>query len=117
MSSDLFTSLLSITLPFVAALIWARYTVSPKLKFWLHRSALWGAPLFAILIVAIKLIIASCTHQANFGFTACTTLSVGFANAMMTGFVFALMLLVGYGLALLGVGVAIELQTRLKANR
>ncbi|MEJ6710289.1 MAG: hypothetical protein QNK92_16095 [Amylibacter sp.] len=117
MSSDLITSLLSITLPFVVALIWARYTASPKLKFWLRRSALWGAPLFALLIVTIKLITATCTHQANFGFTACTTLSVTFAKTVMTGFVFTLMLLVGYALVLLGVGVAVELQTRLKANR
>jgi len=117
MSSDLLTSLLSITLPFVAALIWARYTISPQLKFWLHRSVAWGAPLLAILIVIIKLITSTCTHEANFGFTACTTLPVTFANTMMTGFVFALILLVAYGLVLLGVGVAIELQTRLKANR
>lgn len=117
MSSDLILSLLSITMPFVVALLWARYSASPNLKFWLRRSVMWGAPLLTVLIVTIKLITSTCTHEANFGFTACTTLSVTFANAMMTAFVFALILLVAYGLVLLGVGVAIELQTRLKANR
>ncbi len=117
MTSDILTTLMLLCLPFVLALIWSRYTASVALGRWLRRSAFYGAPLLIALIVAIKAITSNCTHQANFGFTECTTLSVSFANISMTAFVFALMLFAGYGLALFGVGAAIELQTRLAARR
>lgn len=117
MSFEIFTSFLMIAAPFGAALLWARYTASPGLSVWLRKSVFYGAPAFAVLVAIIKTITLACTHQANFGFTSCTTIPVSVANLSMTAFVFALMLCAGYGLALFGVGVAVELQTRFGAKR
>ena len=117
MTSEIFTTLLMIAAPCVAALLWARVTASLSFRVWLQNSVLYGAPLFAVIVGLIKIITLACTYEANFGFTHCSVLPVYVANLSMTAFVFALMLFAGYGLALFGVGVAVELQTRFGTKR
>ena len=117
MVSETIKTLFLLSPPFGIAVLWSFLTTSLKLKWWLRRSVIFGAPALIVLILVITAITANCTHQANFGFTACQSLPVGFANASMSGFVVVLMLLADYALALFGVGLAIEIQTRFSPKR